>query len=233
MVRARQLHCPGRPGPRKVLLPVDVPVPERTAAHGARAQLHDRGRDRPAPEDAGTKRAPADGLGRLRTAGGECRHGQGRRPGRLDPRQHRLYAAPVAVTGLWHRLEPGACHLRAGVLPLEPVALPAPAGEGACLPDDRHGQLGSARPDGARQRAGHRRPRLAYRRRRREARDPHVLHADYGLRRRTARGAEHSPGLAGARTPDAGQLDWPQRGRRDCLSLRHARHGMLWAPMAP
>ena len=50
-------------------------------------------------------------------------------------------------------------------------------------------QLGPGRPDGARQRAGDRRPRLALRRAGREARDPDVLPADHRLRRRAARRA--------------------------------------------
>ena len=45
------------------------------------------------------------------------------------------------------------------------------------LQEDRHGELGPGRPDGARERAGDRRPRLAHRRGGREARDPDVLHA--------------------------------------------------------
>ena len=48
-------------------------------------------------------------------------------------------------------------------------------------------ELGPGRPDGARQRAGDRRPRLALGRAGREARDPDVLPADHRLRRGAAR----------------------------------------------
>ncbi len=47
-------------------------------------------------------------------------------------------------------------------------------------------ELGPGRPDRAGQRAGHRRPRLAFRRADREARNPDVLLQDHRLRRRTA-----------------------------------------------
>ncbi len=48
-------------------------------------------------------------------------------------------------------------------------------------------QLGPGRPDRARQRAGHRRPRLALGRAGREARDPRLLPEDHQVRRRAAR----------------------------------------------
>ena len=82
-----------------------------------------------------------------------------------------------------------ARHLQARVLPLEPVAVPAHAGKRPRLQEDRHGELGSGGPDRARQRAGHRRPRLAHRRAGGKARDPDVLHAHHRLRRRAARRA--------------------------------------------
>ena len=88
-----------------------------------------------------------------------------------------LHAHAAAGARLRHRLEPRARHLRSAVLPLEPVAVPAHAREGHRLQQDRGGQLGSGRPDRARQRAGDRRPRLAHRRAGREARDPDVLPA--------------------------------------------------------
>ena len=48
----------------------------------------------------------------------------------------------------------------------------------------RRRELGSGRPDRARQRAGHRRPRLAYRCAGREARDPDVVPEDHRVTRR-------------------------------------------------
>ena len=113
-----------------------------------------------------------------------------------------------------HRLEPRARDLRARVLPLEPVAVPADAREGYRLPQDGHRQLGPGRPDRARQRAGDRRPRLAHGRARREARDPDVLPAHHRLRGGTARLARWAARLAGTRQAHAIELDRPLRGSR-------------------
>ncbi len=85
-------------------------------------------------------------------------------PAKWTLRQHRLHARAAAVAGLRHRLAPRGRHLRSGVLPLEPVAVPAHAGEGHRLPEHRGRELGSGGPDRARQRAGDRRARLAHRR---------------------------------------------------------------------
>ena len=74
-----------------------------------------------------------------------------------------------------------------GLLPLEPVAVPADARAGHRLQEDRHRELGSGRPDRARERTGDRRARLAHRRARREARDPDVLPRHHAVRRRAAR----------------------------------------------
>ena len=132
---------------------------------------------RPLPAHAREERPAADGLGRLRPARRERGHRQRRAAGEVDLRQHRLHAPAVEVARARDRLEPRARHLPARVLPLEPVAVPAHAREGHRLQDHRRRELGPGGPDGARQRAGDRRPRLAHRRARREARDPDVLPA--------------------------------------------------------
>ncbi len=75
------------------------------------------------------------------------------------------------------------------------------------LPQERHGQLGSGRPDRTRQRAGDRRARLALRRADREARDPDVLLQDHRLRRGTAGEPRQPARLAGAGEDHAAQLD--------------------------
>ncbi len=64
------------------------------------------------------------------------------------------------------RLGPRAEHLRPGVLPLEPVALPADVRARAGLPQGQRGQLVPQRPDRAGQRAGRRRAVRALRHRR-------------------------------------------------------------------
>ncbi|KAG1253888.1 hypothetical protein G6F66_015080 [Rhizopus arrhizus] len=69
---------------------------------------------------------------------------------------------------------------------VEPVALPEDAGKGRGLPQDPGRQVGSGGPDRAGQRAGDRRPRLAFRCPGREARDPTVVPAHHRLRPGTA-----------------------------------------------
>ncbi|MNY30062.1 hypothetical protein D3C86_1641480 [compost metagenome] len=162
-------------------MPVDVPLPERQAAHGPRAQLHHRRRDRALPAHAGQERAAADGLGRLRHAGGKRRDAEPGRPRRLDLRQHRLHEDPAEEPGPGHRLVARSHHLQAGLLPLGAVAVHPPVREGRDLPQERHRQLGPGGPDRAGQRAGDRRPRLALRRAGGKARDPDVLLQDHRL----------------------------------------------------
>ena len=129
----------------------------------------------------------------------------------------------LQVAGVRHRLEARTRDLPPRVLPLEPVAVPAHAGKGHRLPENRRGELGSGRQDRARQRAGHRRPRLAHRRAGREARDSDVLPQDHRLRRGSARRPRRHAGLARARARDAGQLDRQERGRAHRVSLRDRR----------
>ena len=169
--------------------------------------------------DARLQRAAADGLGRLRAARRERGDGQQRAARQVDLRQHRLHEEAAQVPGLRHRLGPRARHLPARVLPLEPVAVPAHAGAGPGLQDHRRGELGPGRSDRARQRAGHRRPRLAHRGAGREARDPDVLPAHHRLRAGAAVRAGPAARLAGAGEAHAGQLDRSQRGGEHRLPL--------------
>ena len=201
----------------EVLLPVDVPVPLRPAAHGARAQLHHRRRARALHAHAGLQRAAADGLGCLRAAGRERRHQQQRAAGEVDAREHRLHARADEVARLRDRLGARVRHLRSRLLPLEPVAVPAHAREGHRLPQDRGRQLGPGRPDRARQRAGHRRARLAHRRAGREARDPDVLPEHHALR----------PGAARTRSMGSGA------GRSACASCRPTGSAAARAARSP
>ncbi len=147
-----------------------------------------------------------------------------RRARQVDAREHRLHEAAVPDDGLGHRLVARARDLRSRVLQVEPVVLPEDAREGHRLPEDQRRQLGPGRPDGARERAGDRRPRLALRRAGREARDPDVLPADHRLRRRAPVVPRPDARLAGAREDDAGELDRQERGRALRLHARHSRH---------
>ena len=69
-----------------------------------------------------------------------------------------------AAHGLGDRLGPRGLDVRAGVLPLDAVALPALLREGPRLPEGGAGQVVPERPDGARERAGRRRALRALRR---------------------------------------------------------------------
>src|SRR6266700_6525518 len=208
--------------PPEVLLPVDVPLPFGQTAYGARAQLYHRRRDDPLPSDAGFQRSSADGMGRFRSARRKRGDGERRAPGGMDLRQHRRHEAAAALARLRDRLGARARDLLARLLPLEPVAVPAHARARPRLQEDRHGELGPGRPDGARERAGDRRPRLAHGGSGREARDPDVLHGDHKIRGRAARGARLAHRLARACEDDASQLD-RQEPRRQHRIPRRAR----------
>ena len=125
--------------------------------------------------------------------------------------------------GLPLRLVQGARLVRSGVLPLEPVALPADVGAGPRVPQDRSGQLVPGLPDGAGQRAGRGRPLRALRRRRRDPRSDAVVLPGHRLRRAAARGPGQPAALVRARQDDAAQLDRALRGRRDPVRGRRAR----------
>ncbi len=216
------------PSRAQVLLPLHVPVPERAAAHGPRAQLHDRRRDRALHAHAGVQRAAADGLGRVRPAGRERRDGERRAAGEVDVRQHRLHEAAAAVARLRPRLEPRGHDLQARVLPLEPVAVPAHARAGHRVPQDGRRQLGPGRPDRARERTGHRRPRLAHGRAV-EKREIPMYYLGITRYAEDLLGAlDGLPGWPERVRDDAGELDRQLRGRSRSSSRsrrrRHARH---------
>ena len=113
--------------------------------------------------------------------------------------------------------------MRPGVLPLEPVALPADVGAGPRLPQDRSGQLVPGMPDGVGQRTGRGRPLRALRRRRRDPGSHAVVLPGHRLRRAAARGPGQPAALVRARQDDAAQLDRALRGRRDPVRGRRAR----------
>ena len=156
--------APGRHR-RALLRARDAPVPVGRAAHGARQELHDgRRRDAvPAPERP-SRDAP-DGLRRLRPARRERRDQVGPPPGGVDAREHRGDPPADAAHGLVDRLEPRALDVRAGLLPLDAVDLPAPPRGGPGVSQERRRQVVPQGPDGARERAGDRRALRAVRHR--------------------------------------------------------------------
>ena len=115
---------------------------------------------------------------------------------------------------------PAAAHLRPGVLPLDPVAVPAVLRARAGLPQGRLRQLVPEGPDGAGQRAGHRRAVRAVRHRGRPADADPVVLQDHRVRRPAA-GRHGAAGgqVARAGAADAAQLDRPQRGRRGQFAI--------------
>ena len=176
------------PRPQQVLHADDVPLSVGgPAARRPRAQLHPRRRPVPLPADERQKGAQPHGLGRLRPAGGERGH-PARRPSQgLDAEQHQGDEGAVPALGHPLRLVEGDRLLLPGVLPLEPVAVPAHAGEGARLQEDGAGQLVPGLPDRAGQRAGGGRRLRALRHAGGPARAGAVVLPYHRLRRPTAR----------------------------------------------
>ncbi len=109
----------------QVLPADDVPVSVGRPAHRPLVHRHPVGRARALPADARLQRLLPDRLRCLRPARGERRHQERRPPVHLDDGQHREHAPPVPDDGRHVRLGRGGRHGRPGVLPLEPVAVPA------------------------------------------------------------------------------------------------------------
>ena len=195
----------------------DAAVPLRRSAHGARQELHDRRCALPSAPPPRPARAAPDGLRRVRPAGRERRDPRGPPPARRHERQHRRDPQADEAHGLVDRLVARAVDRRARVLPLDAVDLPAAVRARPGLQARGARQLVPGRSDGARQRAGHRRPLRALRRAGREPRAGAVVLQDHRLRPAAAGRHGAARGLARARADDAAQLDRPLRGCRGAL----------------
>ena len=209
----------GRARGSQRLHPGDAAVPERRAAHRASEELRARRRDRALPAAQRAAGAASDGIRRVRAAGGEPRDPDGRASAPVDRGVDRGVPAGVPLVGDLDRLVARDQLARPVVLPLDAVDLPAVLRARAGVSQGGGGQLVPARPDGAGQRAGDRRPLRALRGGRRTASAGAVVLQDHRLRRPAAGRPGHDP-LARARQGDAAQLDRPQRRRPGDVPLR-------------
>ena len=153
----------------------------------------------------------------------------GGNPRDVTPRNIASIRAADGAARLGDRLGPRARDARAGVLPLDAVALPPLLRARPRVPQGRAGQLVPERPDRARERAGDRRALRALRRARR-GEEPRAVVLPHHRRTRTRCSTRWScSSLARARADDAAQLDRPlgrRRGRlprRRQLRRRHPR----------
>ena len=131
------------------------------------------------------------------------------------------FTHPDQVPGLLLRLGPAHLLLRAGVLPLDAVDLPAPLGEGARLRGGGAHQLVPLVPHRARQRGGEGRP-LRPLRHAGDAAQPAPVDPAHHRLRRTAPGRPGHAELVRVPEADADELDRPQRRGQRAL---HAGEG--------
>ena len=217
----RHVHRERRPVAAEVLLPVHVPVPERQAAHGPRAQLHHRRRHRRATCACAATTCCSRWAG---TPSG-CRPRTP--PSRTASRRR---SGPTTTSPTCAAAEVAGLRASTGRASSPPACPTTTAGTSGCsCACSRSGiaykttgivNWDPGRPDRARERAGHRRARLAHRRDRREARDPDVLPADHRLRAKSCSPrSTRLPGWPDACAP-CSELDRPQRGREHLFPVR-------------
>ena len=147
-----------------------------------------------------------------------------RRP-RSSPRNIARIREQMQAPGRLGRLGDRDRHQRPGLLPLDPVDLPAPARARAGRAARGGRQLVPGRPDRAGQRAGHRRPLRALRRRGGAAPAHPVVLPHHRVRPAPARRHGRADRLARAGADPAAQLDRPLRGRPRGLPGRGRRRG--------
>ncbi len=158
---------------------------------------------------SGHERAASDGLGRLRHAGRERRHGAQDPSQNVDLREYRGDEDAAQIDGAVARLEPRDRHLRSGLLQASAENVSRFSRRRPGRAREAQTELGSGRSDRAGERAGHRGARLALRRAGRAARDEPVGLQDHEIFRGAARRARYARPLAGKSPADAEKLDRP------------------------
>ena len=175
------------------------------------------------PPRAGLQRAASDGLGRVRPAGRERRARPRRQPARLDLREHRDDEG--AAQGRWACRSTGRARSRPATrryykhqqkMFLDFWKAGLVERKSAKVNWDPGGH------DRARQRAGHRRPRLALRRAGRTARPDAMVLQDHLDVAGPARQPRHARPVAREGQADAGELDRPL-ARACCSAGRSIR----------
>ena len=163
----RSFRAEADPARPEILRARDVPLSVGAHPHGARPQLHDGRRGRPAEarpraSTCCTRWAGTPSACRPRTRRSRRASTRRRGPTTTSPR----CATQMKPMGLLARLVARDRDLRSGLLRPRAGDVPRHARARPRLPQGELGQLGPGRPDRAGQRAGDRRPRLALRRRR-------------------------------------------------------------------
>jgi hypothetical protein len=213
--RSAQFPAPPTPAP---------PPQRRRPARGPPRGLHRHRHPGPLQAHARLQRAAPHGVGRLWAARGAVRHPDGHPPRGHHARQYRPLPGAAAVAGVQLRLGARGVHLRARVLPLDAVDLPAALRPRAGLPGGGARQLVPRPGHGAGQRGGDRRAVGAGG----PPRGPHAhapVDAAHHRLRRPPAGRPGPARLGRLHQGDAAQLDRPLRGRHRgvCAARRPLR----------
>ena len=188
--------------PAQVLRARHVPLPLGVgAAHRPPRGLHGHGHHRALQAGQGLRRAPPDGLGRLRPARRAACGQDGHPPRCQHPEQHRQLQAPDQGPRVLLRLGPRDRHDRPQVFPVDAVDLPA------ALPAGAWPTSTSARSGGARKCAPCSRTRRSSTARARWGASPSSAAA-------CASGCCGSRPTPTACSPGSTEVDWPDSTKR-------------------
>ena len=226
---ARRLPHARRERQAQVLRPRLLPVPvRRRAQRRPLPQLRPHRRGLALQAHAGLQRAAPHGLGRVRPAGGELRHQDGRPPARDHRAQHRQLPPADGPDRPVVRLVARGHQLLPRLLPLDAVVLPAAVRARAGLPGDGAAVVVPELQDDPRQRAGGAgqcwRCGSAG-----DQEGPRAVVLPHHRLRAAPAGRPRDHRLARADQAHADQLDRAQRGRRGRLRAAGARrhaHGV-------